>query len=85
MSLQLYIETPFLHAEVDFLIKAFHNGKNTGYIVKSFFANGRKANHLNYSVDYETEADLLSATGDHAIEVLMEHAKEDIRAGIYFS
>lgn len=84
MNLQLYTQLPFTYNDVDFIIKAFHDPDNFSYKVKAFFINGKKANNFSYSVDYETADNLLAYTGDHAVEHLLDLAKEDIKNGFIF-
>lgn len=84
MALQLYTQANFIHNNIDFVVKAFHDFENASYIIKAFFADGRAANNLAYTVKYNDHADLLALTGDNAVSLLMGHAKDDIRAEYYF-
>jgi hypothetical protein len=84
MNLTDYTQKAFQYHEIDFVIKAFRDNENFGFVIKALFANGKRANNFTYRVNYETNRELLNSTGDNAVGHLMQRAEEDIRMGYYF-
>jgi hypothetical protein len=84
MNLQLYTESQFEYNDIAFIVRAFRNVDNLGFVIRAFFADGSKANYLSYTVDYETQLAMRDSTEDNAVGLLMQQAKEAIMSGQYF-
>ena len=84
MPLQLHTQANLTYNDIDFVIKAFHDSQNASYVIKAFFADGKAANNLSYSVKYNDHAELLASTGDDTVALLIQHAKDDILSDHYF-